>query len=603
EPVDRLRKEAPLRTAFFDALLHPDDVRNLLQWLNAPEAFRQANDANAWAAFRALCRSKYGFDPQTDGEITAARLLGERDGAWEVVWSRFREAPASYPTIPDLLRAARPTQVTLSLWHLADSWPQENEELEASLRAALLALADRTASEARAAIASLEEEHGPRRDWVWAELGQAPLARVLKHLTTLARATAQSVAGVSVDDIARRYADRGWAADLALLDALASVELPRDVAAVKAASGALYRPWLEAGASALQEAIANDVGRSFLPDPLGPADSGVCLLFCDGLRFDLACRLTQVLDRAGYDSSIRWRMAPLPTVTPTAKPVVSPAADMVGPGPGFDTVVRDRGTKVTAEALRKLVSEQGYQVLKGDDLGDPSGRGWTELGAVDSFGHEHGWKLAHHLGPEVRGLAARIGALLEHGWRQVVVVTDHGWLLLPGGLPKVALPEHLTETRKGRCARLKPLSTTDQQTVRWYWDPGVQIAVARGISCYEAGKEYEHGGISPQECVAPVITVGRREGAAQGVSIETIAWKGLRCVVTLEGGSADMTVDLRTRPRDPGTSLVTSPKSPRADGTVSLLVPDDSREGEAAMVAVISADGTILHQAPTVVGG
>ena len=34
-------------------------------------------------------------------------------------------------------------------------------------------------------------------------------------------------------------------------------------------------------------------------------------------------------------------------------------------------------------------------------------------------------------------------------------MTDHGWLLLPGGLPKTQLNEGLTETRWGRCALIK----------------------------------------------------------------------------------------------------------------------------------------------------
>ena len=43
--------------------------------------------------------------------------------------------------------------------------------------------------------------------------------------------------------------------------------------------------------------------------------------------------------------------------------------------------------------------------------------------------------------------------LLDAGWQQVVVVTDHGWLYVPGGLPKVELPYYLTKDermKKGR---------------------------------------------------------------------------------------------------------------------------------------------------------
>ena len=109
-------------------------------------------------------------------------------------------------------------------------------------------------------------------------------------------------------------------------------------------------------------------------------------------------------------------------------------------------------------------------------------------------------------------------------------MTDHGWLLLPNGLSKAELPQHLTQLRKGRCAVLKDGAVTDQQTVPWHWDPSVRIAVASGIRCYEAGQEYEHGGLSPQECVTPVITVTVLGGhQTEVVTIDSITWKKLRC--------------------------------------------------------------------------
>ena len=55
----------------------------------------------------------------------------------------------------------------------------------------------------------------------------------------------------------------------------------------------------------------------------------------------------------------------------------------------------------------------------------------------------------------IDSLVDRIEALLSYGWRQVLIVTDHGWLLLPNGFPKVELPQHLTSLLKGRCAVLK----------------------------------------------------------------------------------------------------------------------------------------------------
>jgi hypothetical protein len=80
EPVDRLRRQMPLRSAFFDALLNPDEIHSLLLWLNAPAGLRAQCKAGEWEALRAVCRGKYDCDPEKDGELTAAQLLGGGTG-------------------------------------------------------------------------------------------------------------------------------------------------------------------------------------------------------------------------------------------------------------------------------------------------------------------------------------------------------------------------------------------------------------------------------------------------------------------------------------------------------------------------------------------
>src|SRR5262249_6139465 len=151
-------------------------------------------------------------------------------------------------------------------------------------------------------------------------------------------------------------------------------------------------------------------------------------------------------------------------------------------------------------------------------------------------------------------------ALTEAGWRQVLIVTDHGWLMMPGGLPKADLPEHLTVIRKGRCARLKDGAQTAQQTVPWFWDIQVRIAVAPGIHCFEAGKEYEHGGLSPQECVVPVLRVTPASANVQ-IEITQVIWRGLRCALKIVGSEHNMVVDIRSKAGDAKSSIST-PRAP-----------------------------------------
>jgi hypothetical protein len=598
-PVAALRKEAPLRAAFFDSLLNPDDARSLLLWLSDPARYRQQSTPQEWAAFCGLCGRKYGFNPETDGPIAAAQRLATRREAWQAVWDRFSEAPHLYPGLPDLLRQAQPAQ-QLALFEPSPVWPQFNEAAESQLRAELTALAGQFADAARRTIAELEQRHAERRAWVWSALGQAPLATALEHLNDLARATQQPLGGGSLAQIAEAYAARGWQVDQAVLLALAKVDKLEDVGAVKGAIRAIYRPWLEATANAFQATVAG----SGYPRPAPIAVStGTCVLFCDALRLDVAQRLLMALRERELTAELRWQLAALPGVTATAKPAVSPASGhFTGDGmPRLEPALVPAGAPANAEMLRRALTESGFQVLKADELGDPTGRGWTEQGSIDAFGHQHGWKVAHHLPGELRSLEHRIKALLDAGWKQVVVCTDHGWLLLPGNLPKAELPEHLTAIRKGRCARVKDGAQVEHPTVSWHWDQHALIAMAPGLGCYEAGKEYEHGGLSPQECVVPLTTVKQPAGAIT-VRIEAVTWRGMRCSMRLTGATEQMSVDIRQKAADPSTSLVKLVKSPLADGSVSLLVEDEDRMGQAAFVVVFDESGSLRAQTHTTIG-
>ena len=518
-----------------------------------------------------------------------------------MVWRRFAEAPASYMAIPDRLREAKP-QLTLPLLDHSESWPQNNEAAEIALRNALDGLSDLDPDAARRKILELEQNHGERRIWVWASLGSAPLAQAIKHLGTMVRVTESMAWGTSISEIMQKYAEDGWVADLAVLDALSSVEKLEDVRAVRSAARTVYRPWLEKIVEAFQDAVALSEPDGYQADPPPEVDKGTCLLFVDGLRFDLANRLGTMLEQNEVDVEVEARLTALPSVTATAKPAISPAASELIGGEGFETVLKANGSKVTAQLLRRVVGDAGFQVLRAEELGDVAGRAWLESGSIDEYGHTHGWRVAHHAASELRGLAERIAGLLQHGWQKVVVITDHGWLLMPGDLPKAELPEHLTEIRKGRCARLKEGSQTDQQVLSWHWNRAVRIAVAPGIHCYEAGKEYEHGGLSPQECVVPILTATWRASHAR-VSIGEVRWRRLRCNITIEGSATSARVDIRTKGGAPSTTLAAGGKEIGAEGEVSLLVEDADREDEAALVVVIGPDGAVLTQKSTIVGG
>jgi len=279
-----------------------------------------------------------------------------------------------------------------------------------------------------------------------------------------------------------------------------------------------------------------------------------------------------------------------------------PIAGELAGGQNLTPVTRT-GAVAQISALRTLLKEQKIQVLGDDGYGDTEGRAWTECGNIDRAGHERGSELPAALDDELATIERRIIDLLDAGWQQVRVVTDHGWLLLPGGLNKTDLLQSLVSFKKGRgrYADLLPDSTTNLPTVAWFWDRNVRIALAPGITCFEAGREYDHGGLSPQEVVVPEIVVTRGSGAAQRLVIQTPSWRGLRCHITVDGAEG-YTVDIRLKPGDPATSVTKDKKTVPREGAVSLLVPDDNLEGKEAMIVVLDENGNTVTQRKTIIG-
>ena len=601
EPLQRLTN-VHLDADYLLELVNDDPVLSMLAWLDDPLTYAERVGTARWTAFVQQSKAEYGLDPTTDGELTAARRLGERKNAWKKVWKRFAETPGRYAGVVDQLRKARPAQLIVDD---RDAWPQENEQAEDALRAALEKVGNETPEAARTAIGRLAEDHSWQRGTVWADLGQAPLAFALEHLAVLAEVTAHPLSGGTVEELLADYRERGWRADDAVVRALAEAPSVADRSAVASATAAMYVRWLDNGAKALQQAIGPlaNAGTYAATGSVSPA-KGTVVVFVDGLRLDLARRLEAALGTGQLDVTCEVGLAALPTVTETAKAALAPVSDgSLVAGSDFHPARASSGARGTTAVLRALMEEVGVRALGAAEVGDPSGRAWTEVGAVDHRGHDVGLRLADHVDEEVKGIAARVRDLVEAGWQRVDIVTDHGWLLVPGAMLKVDLPASTVEIKKGRCARLKDGASVAVPTVPWHWDAHVRVAVAPGATCFEANKEYEHGGVSPQECFVPRLVV--RAGALSTTSAPVIAditWHGLRCNIELDGVHGDVLVDLRRTPADATSTIAEQAKGASQPGKVSLLVWDDDLEGDPAYLVVARPDGALLAQREVVVG-
>jgi len=593
QPVDSLQGRQ-LRASDLLGLLTPDLYADLLRWMSDEESFRSAKSADAWDAFCRSVKREFRIDPLADGVASAAEQLAERTGEWENLWNRFAETPSLYPGVEVALRQAMPSLVPVH----PDSWPQVNEGLEDDLRKALVALKGRAFVEGDAAIAGLEAEHACRRDWVW----PTPLADSLGHLSQLAGATQSALGGADLGDFLDRYAATGWTADNEYLLAIDSVSKASDVDAVRSAAATVYMPWLDGSARRMQDLLA---GHTPVATPLA-YDAGTCLLFVDGLRFDLGVRLSGALGSRSIDATLTHSLAALPSTTATAKPAVMPLSEELGGGDGFDPKVLASGQTFGSQLARRLLRETGWQWLDDGESGDPTGRAWTETGDIDRLGHKVSTKLVDSIERELELVTQRIEDLLDAGWKQVVVVTDHGWLLLPTVPSKVELSKDAAEPRMPRCARLKPgADSAGIPTVPWHWDPLATVAYPPGVSVFIAGGTYHHGGISPQECVTPriVCTRSAQRGPRSSVTIASFRWAGLRLRAVLTGDTQGCSADLRRRAADSSTSITTGASAVDETGNVAVLLSDDSLVGEAAVFVVLDADGAVVAQAGVVLGG
>lgn len=610
EEVSSLRGKKLDKDYFNTLLTGGDPVRDLLQWLDQGDTFKSGRGENEWKAFVELCKSQFKFNPDKDGQLAAAANLASHDGPWQAVWTRFCEAPKRYLAIPGIIRKAKaPSFDLFTDAKSAGGWPQWNDEQEANLRQSMLNLRNDPPHAARVKLIEMERQHGARRDVVWAEVGEAPLAQALEHLAAMAEITGKNLAGGTLDDMSSGYRNQGWKADSALVEAMAAIDKPQDYEAVAGAIRACYLPWAEESARHLQKVWKEGAKDAAQKDVL---EDAVCFLFVDGLRLDCAKRLKEMLEQNGFSVGEKYRWAALPSLTGTGKPAVAPITEF--------KAFKERPESYDFEPLtqyqfRKALEDDGWKVVGAQDpipepLKSPkkvlANRLWCEFGDLDHEGHDRGWKMAKNLNRILEEIQDRVSALTAAGWENVRIVTDHGWLLLPGGLPKIELPSALTENKWGRCASLKSgASTSSVKTFPWYWNPHEHIALADGISCFRNGEEYAHGGLSLQECLLLELTVTSTAGGDARIEFEQIAWKGLRCSVVLKSATAGLLLDIRVHAGDPESSIAAGKKAKpvKEDSTVSAVVEKEEYEGEEAFLVLIDENGQLVAQTSTIVGG
>lgn len=520
--------------ALLDEILNPNPADDVLRWLAEPEQLR-LDKGDAWPSFVASTKQRYGLD-LAKGPLDAAALVleaRESDAAY-VLWQKFVARPDEQAGLFEVFKAVPKPD----LWSEAGRYPRANAAEEAELSKAFKDLALMDTAQAASVLIALEAQHGKRRDAVWAGMGKAPLAQALLPMVTVAQATLQPAVGGSVAHQAATWAAEGWAVDAAVLAALAIAQAADCVGDVEPALAAVYRPWLQRSAEAFQQRVA---AEGYPAKAIDTVPDGTVLVFVDGLRLDLARQLEATLQTSGLAVDLQHRFTSVPSVTSSGKVWCSPgyaAAQTAATATGFEPVLRVGGADgaYTAERLRRAMQEQGFTIVDPDSPSIASGRGWAEfLDDIDSDGHNKGLRLAEEAPRHIAKLAKTVERLLSAGWQRVRVVTDHGWLLVPGGLPKVELHSKLAETKWARCAVVKEAATAvEAMTLPWSYGPEVRIALAPAIGAFRAGQVYDHGGLTLQECVVPLVDIVANPPAQGWPSIQAVSWNSSKMICRVD---------------------------------------------------------------------
>lgn len=579
---------------------YPNVGVDILKWMEEGDKFLTTLSSDKKQSFITICKKSYGFNPDVKNIKNIAYQLGSRRGPWAQIWEYFNHAPNRYQRVQEYLRLAAPDDLGLGMFEVPrDSWPQENEKAEDDLREELKNLSSVAPDEVLNKLESFKKKHSWREGSVWHELGMSPLLESLKHIVEMTKVCRQPYPNQKQEDLINYYVTDGYKADMHMRKALAAVNTNKDSEVITEVIQYIYKPWLEKLAEKFQDKF-NTEGNSYKPDSDDEA-----VLFVDALRYDVAIELVDRLNKADFESSLEQGITAIPTVTPTAKPFNSPLSELIDTNSSInDFRPTVYGKDLKTQVFRSIIEEKGFKYVKTPKSIEKGNKYWLEIGDLDKKGHNEQANVVNNIDECIKDVIDTVKGIKEAGVNKLTIVTDHGWLLLPGGLPKAKITKELTETRWGRCAHIKEGASVDFPHYPWTWNEGTFLAYAPGISFFKANEEYAHGGISLQECIVPRINIIMNKTSKLTGKVKSVSWNQLICHVELEEASDNYSIDIRNKSDDESTSIVLSkPERRKVQENTARVMVDDSVQGQAAHVVLLNHDGVILDSKLTTVGG
>lgn len=548
------RPDAPARLARVD--LHPE-LRHLLEVEGGLEGLPEGEVPEQRVAAALLLSEaavRGGIDPQAFGEALPSAERRPQWCSWAEAWMQRADDRSFREWSQKIGRLYRIRE------HLAGPGAAEVQAFAEADGVLLEAAGELLGQGDRGGLREVAER---RRDTYWARAAEArgeplPWSTVVAALDLLegAEAATAELAGKeawSLDELLRAYgADEGW---WRLDDAYRRLEagwsrLPEPLAAglgIPAARAyATFLDLLGTEAARALEACARwaaegwESQRSVTARALGDG-SRVALVLADALRFDLGHLLAERLRARGLEVEPIPTLADLPSVTQVGMAAIqSPAwaerEPAVERGAFFprvdDAPVRSREDRLAqlrtrfprATAVELDVVQQARAIPRASPL-------VVYAGAVDEQGDalpQVGLDIFERL---VGGIADGVEKLLAAGYAKVVVVPDHGFLLVPRehDLRRVEArdPDAATARARryvvGRPAESEAMVRIPLSRLGWRGEGAASFP--RGLAVVSLPGEvprFFHGGPTPQEVALLSAICRRPEAAAAPVGVRLV---------------------------------------------------------------------------------
>lgn len=586
---------------FINGLVFPNTIPYILKWMCKGDEFLAGMEPALKETFVDICSSRYNFIPDYKNIKEIALKLGKQENSWKHVWNFYANSPLKYSQIESLLREAKPADMGNGIFSIpVESWPQINEERETHLRSELEKLSKNDLPKINTGLNKLYAQHKERNKWVWTELGYSPLVTVLKYLKGLSESVSKPYPSANLEEIIQFYTKEGFYADAWMRKAYAAVKTEKDKSVIRELIQLIYKPWLEKITEKFQNLVVDNFSETKQHNNTGQKE--LFYLFVDAFRFEMAKEYVSLLEKRGLKVELTHAFTALPTLTSTAKIKASPVAEEVNTKSEIKdfTPFFNSGKPANIVNFRSELENKGFQhsIKKGFD---PAKSYWVEIGNIDTRGHDEQAEMLKRTDELFDEITELIDTAIESGIKEIKIVTDHGWLMLPGGLPSSKIVKDLTVARCGRCAHIKEGVKTEFTQLPWEWNPSVFIAYAPGISFFRNNEEYAHGGISLQECIVPVIKLHIEKEDLINARLSSHRWVGLRCQIETENTPDGFLIDIRTKYNDENTSIVLSPGKAVSENKCSLMV-DDSAIDSAAFIVLTNEKGKIIDKTNTTIG-